>query len=857
MYGLPTTSISIDKQANGDFIFEDLDDLTINIPYGIKDIEFYVYSDFPNNCGSYAAYFECYPDLDDLIKIAYSPQSINYEQDNTLTVMATNYYTGDPSNARVTILNHNYENVFGPENTSTGAIDIPLHPVDGDSLFYYMIVENIQNYIGQVDTFKIPIISKTMDVICPSEIPVLEYYNYEVFVFEEPDVPLDPIRPVSNAHVILTNNLDIYEEGYTGTDGRITFFNIYAENTKDLEIIADKDGGYKETVKEAHPYMWSYSENATGPNNGNNIIRFSETGELCMTYYQYNPNPDPYVPTRINRVIEASSINDGEWWYVYDIDYGQNPSMAIAEGTIDGLHYDNGVGYIYNNSTLPSPVTVSNGSMWVEPGSMWNNNITDLLHSSGIKYIDEGTPDPYLIHAVFPYNDPESAVADDILGPEGEIAGNDAAYLVIPAHNPSICLKNNKFSTNVDPNEPIIAFEDANSEICLKWYDSEDIKWLDSYRKSFSLDQISRNPHIDAYGTNVSLVWEEEIGTGTDEYRIYLDNSRFFGDNTETDKKYPKVKRSSYISFVEEDNTVNMWYYKDNYSRKINLTSSENNISYPDFEIKTRLVNPLLTEHTVYYMFTESVGDIYKIRTGTEIFTTRDLPLPLFDMALMDTIEDVSNSPLEDYLPASQRPIERLSSTVKGFDENRYYELIVTTTNNNQNTPYVLLIDGEAIEVIYGKDNEITVPVLTANILDNELIVSLDRVKGNPNRTIDIKVYEYDEKAEEETIGTANTMLTPFKPFENTTPFSVVNRGIQTGNYQLEVNLPNNSIVKIGIYDIMGREVNCMTKELIKGKNILNIKKTDKHNNELSKGIYFIRIETDNNYYTGKLINLK
>ena len=48
-----------------------------------------------------------------------------------------------------------------------------------------------------------------------------------------------------------------------------------------------------------------------------------------------------------------------------------------------------------------------------------------------------------------------------------------------------------------------------------------------------------------------------------------------------------------------------------------------------------------------------------------------------------------------------------------------------------------------------------------------------------------------------------------------------------------------------------------MTKELIKGKNELNIRKTDKYNNELSKGVYFIRIETDNNNYTGKLINLK
>ncbi|MCK4524404.1 hypothetical protein KAU15_05710, partial [candidate division WOR-3 bacterium] len=593
--------------------------------------------------------------------------------------------------------------------------------------FYYPEITNLTIEVNKEEEFYTTYIgtiqlSEKYVLEYPEDMKVIDYENVSIILKMWDDFTWDTIKgiyipqvlvPVPGAEIIINNDYDINENGITGINGVADFNCIRTYCTKDVQIAASY-GNYHDTG-EISPYMWSYSENATGPNNGNNIIRFSETGELCMTYYQYNPDPDPFIPTRIKRVIEASSINNGEWWYVYNIDYGQNPSMAIAEGTIDGLHYDNGVGYIYNNSTLPSPITVSNGSMWVEPGSMCNNNITNLLHSAGIKYIDEGTPDPYLIHAVFPYNDPESAIVEVLIGPDGE--NTEFGYLVIPAHNPSICLFSN---INTTENEPIIAFEDANSEICWKWYDSYFPRWMLPERKSFSLDLISRNPHIDAYGTNVSLVWEEEIATGTDEYRIYLDNNRFFGDNTETDKKYPKVKRSSYISFVEEDNTVNMWYYKDNYSKKINLTSSENNISYPDFEVKTRLVRPFLTEHTVYYMFTESVGDIYKIRTGKKMFITNDLLQPLFDLALVDTIEDVSNSPLEDYLPGQNRPIERLSSIVKGFDENRYYELIVTTTNNNKNTPYVLLIDGQEEAVIYDKESEITVPVSTANILDNE-----------------------------------------------------------------------------------------------------------------------------------------
>ncbi|MCK4524080.1 T9SS type A sorting domain-containing protein, partial [candidate division WOR-3 bacterium] len=711
------------------------------------------------------------------------------------------------------------------------------------------------------------IIIHEMYVTHTEELGVLKEESIQVQVKGGPIYPMKPDyipTPLSGATVSINNELDILYSGVTEPTGIVTT----SENTSytkkvNIEVTKETYRTYRGTIE---PYMWSYSENATGPNNGNNIIRFSETGELCFTYYQYDPDPEPFIPPRIKRVIKAYSDNEGEWWYVENITYGQNPSIAISKTTtgepIDGIFYDNGVGYLYENLGLPDPGTVINGSIFVDPGSMWNNNIPKIigndtiyyLHSSGIQYL--GYIDyPHLIHAVFPYDDPENAEVEVLIGPEGQIATNDSSYLAIPAHNPSICLK---YNDSTFTNEPIIAFEDVNSEICRKWYDSDDIKWKPPYRISFSENIKSVNPHIDAYGSKVSLVWQEETGIGADDYRIFLDNGRFVMDDTETDKRYPKIKRNSYISFVEDSTNVNMYYYKpDGVGRKINMATADEQVYYPDFEVKTRLIRPFLTEHTVYYMFTEMTGDIYKIKTGKEVFRTNDLLQPLFDLALVDTTENITNSPLEDYLPGQNRPIERLSSTVKGFDENRYYELIVTTTNNNKNTPYVLLIDGQEEAVIYDKESEITVPVSTANILDNELIVSLDRVKGNPNRTVEIKLYEYDEVELEGTGTIVNTMLKPFKPSKNITPFSVVNRGIQTGNYQLEVNLPNNAVVKIGIYDIMGREVNVMTKELIKGKNILNIKKTDKHNNELSKGVYFIRVETDNNSYTGKLINLK
>ncbi len=105
------------------------------------------------------------------------------------------------------------------------------------------------------------------------------------------------------------------------------------------------------------------------------------------------------------------------------------------------------------------------------------------------------------------------------------------------------------------------------------------------------------------------------------------------------------------------------------------------------------------------------------------------------------------------------------------------------------------------------------------------------------HRTVDINVYKYDEVELTETVVISNTLLKPFKPLEKTVaPFSVVNRGIQIDNYQLEVNLPNNVVVKIGIYDITGREIinKIHTKQ---GTYKLNLSK-------YPKGIYFINLKT-------------
>ena len=271
----------------------------------------------------------------------------------------------------------------------------------------------------------------------------------------------DRLVAVEGAEIDMKNEYDVNENGLTDINGEQEFNDIKTNYTKGIDREA-RYGNYHDegTIS---PYMWSNVKEATGPGNGNSITRDPETGELYMVYTKNNPNPDPYVPTQLTRVIEAYSDNEGEWWYVQDIGYGKNASISLTGESEAGIFYDKGIGYVYNATTLPSPITVINGSVFVEPGSVWSNNITNYMHSSGIKYLSS-LEYPYLVHAMFSHEDPSDVVEEILIGPEG--MNTKEGYLVIPAHNPSIALQYNYTSEFEDKNDRLIAFEDKNSEIC-------------------------------------------------------------------------------------------------------------------------------------------------------------------------------------------------------------------------------------------------------------------------------------------------------------------------------------------------------------------------------------------------------
>ena len=69
----------------------------------------------------------------------------------------------------------------------------------------------------------------------------------------------------------------------------------------------------------------------------------------------------------------------------------------------------------------------------------------------------------------------------------------------------------------------------------------------------------------------------------------------------------------------------------------------------------------------------------------------------------------------------------------------------------------------------------------------------------------------------------------------------------------MTVELTEETIVRVSIYDIMGREVKGMKQKLSMGINTLDISA----DTPLSGGVYFIKVTAGSNSYTDKLINLR
>ncbi|MGE3063794.1 MAG: LVIVD repeat-containing protein, partial [bacterium] len=748
-------------------------------------------------------------------------KSVDYEVEDEITANIHRYYSGVPFTYANVHLEDYYGNVIADPKPVDEFGNVTFNITKTDTLPTRVVAVNTSETI---QTEKRDIFADYKEfasvTVNKNELPAIKDENVLVTAYEyaiyPPDEELNTAKVPSVGATVTTTFTDKdgnVLEGLTGTDGELDINGIYQRGTTDVRVTVDKVGflAYTLTVK---PYMWSRSNKALGSTSANHIIRNSIDKRLYMTYYMYDMT-EPPIGLRQHKIILGTSSDEGKSWELEKVANGFNPSIVqLSDGDV-GLLYDEGISYLFENAALPDPSTVTNGSLKVEPGSVALNLQTGLLHSTGIKtlYTEDNLN---LIHAVFDANNPEDAQVEIAINKDG--LPDQSGATRVPYLTPSISMWYNSQNTTY---YPMIAFVDTDYDVILRYFDKEYNSFLIE-NISNSPTSLSLNPYIECKGENTFLVWQEQVNT--DEYAIYMNGSRSFVDSTFTDKRFPKVKNGTYISCLEKTdlNRIKVFPYQTNYYKNpITMMETRDSVFSPDISYKTVYdTKNQKTTHTVYGLWEQKTGSIYKIKTDTVMFITDKNALPTSFAGFTDTSE-TTESPIYDYVNAKGRRVESFVKDISGLDEGRYYEVELNTTNSSKKEPYVVMIDGEVRDVIYGKENKTLIQLEADDYTDGAVEIRFDRLKGNPNRVIEMGVYEFDEVGDvAETASKASIVLLTEKP-KSIEQMKITSS--TSGEVRLILGDESMKINNIKIIDVLGREIGYYSSNELKGKKEIKI----------------------------------
>ncbi|MDY6788197.1 MAG: T9SS type A sorting domain-containing protein [candidate division WOR-3 bacterium] len=175
----------------------------------------------------------------------------------------------------------------------------------------------------------------------------------------------------------------------------------------------------------------------------------------------------------------------------------------------------------------------------------------------------------------------------------------------------------------------------------------------------------------------------------------------------------------------------------------------------------------------------------------------------------------------------------------------------LTTDDKNPHIPQVVMIDGEVMGVIYGgnevKETDIEIPSYMRD--DNVITVTVDRKKGNPNRTTEIALYEY----ETENTQPANNNQIAFKPQTiNSQPSTFdlsINHKLSTIDFRYSI--PKAGHINFRIFDAAGRVIETVRSGSVNKGNYSHTPKASK------SGVFFAVMEYEGKVYKEKFIILK
>jgi hypothetical protein len=128
------------------------------------------------------------------------------------------------------------------------------------------------------------------------------------------------------------------------------------------------------------------------------------------------------------------------------------------------------------------------------------------------------------------------------------------------------------------------------------------------------------------------------------------------------------------------------------------------------------------------------------------------------------------------------------------------------------------------------------------------VVVSIDRKRGNPNRTAEVLVYQYETDGEE-VVAVSNKI----KTFAPITESKEINKNLFTLKDEVSVNYTSEkeANVEVRVYDVSGREVTSIIAKVNKGTSSIKL------NNTYKTGVYFTVIKNGEETQTSRINIIK
>ena len=313
--------------------------------------------------------------------------------------------------------------------------------------------------------------------------------------------------------------------------------------------------------------------------------------------------------------------------------------------------------------------------------------------------------------------------------------------------------------------------------------------------------------------------------------------------------QYPELTGSSVCVWVESQPGNNEIYFsysdpEQGWVPGINISNTDAGSNYP------HLVHRQVSgSATVYFIWTERDNPPYDIIFHTYTIGG-DENLGFYVVGAGDAVRSPFNVERAGYEQYGEEPYKRVDYSdaglvyqFEGLDARRDYRASVYLYQvGEDNLPLSVVVDG----MVFGG---VVLPSDTLIVLSHPLPFSLYedgeidlRVMGN-NRVVigEIVLYEYEREVEgggpqsedDVIFGSSGIMLDVFpRPADGVV-------GIRYG-------LSGMSLVRVEVYDVMGRRVRCLVdKEVSAGRYQLTWDGCNAQGKRVSAGVYFVRLSTD------------